>query len=1004
MTAERTPERLRDISMRESAVFMTNSVTCPSFLDLENTQVINFGTGLDFKLSGSENVATTNESSVVLLCIFGSQLQGPVLLATGMVPSNVPFANEKALRKYYKQLKSVVVVVNDRMTDNARNLAPSYRMNALFIVQLHPEKEPEKSDDVLALMDAANINAVTALAGPQSLILVQIAEKYYFYRGIANREHLNTCRLAFGSDVTSTVTSVAMDSLLDPRVPRIVNLREASTVILPTSGRFVKAQDLQKLFADLPIEEINGFVEDISAAVPQLQVLLNQKDLQELSKGLVATLSGKVSEVTAPARKAYIKFLTNEQNLNMADPEVAKRKSAMLGDLRKQVKDTQTALAPVISSLANMISTQTTSKRTHDLKRLVRQTQIQGNVQAAESMTFETLAGHLETYAAEMGVMLLNIETTPYQALLNRLNGAIDAGEACELDSRILHLEGFDAGIIIEQSQSNHQGPLQHQSGPNHPTMALPYLSQGKGYYGSMLAWVCWDEFVNLPHPYAVRWMEKCNEAHIATLRIIMRDTLSRAIASREHNLQPGDPRIGQLMSALLMAAMSKLAAMKISVPAVTETAEDTVTRLMRGLFGNLMTIAGSGVRPMSMVWQLFGLNPNYEIPTNDVDWTWYERVVALYPYTAWPAGRFHENLQKLLDKAIVRVITKNEEGAEIKSGYVSRIVRYCRLRNIQLEHSRTIITTFMRMLTTEGIDVPAVAERLLEHLPEQLEKQSKGYTRMMKYLKNLSLGKGLNTEFNLTVANTYTKRSAVFAELKNKVADACVADDWAVVKESCQALLDKRTEIAELWNVDVESLVFQNLQVYKDLVNTEYEEDTEMTRKVLNDAERRRVPWQVGKEGQYSDPMEPLDEAFVHEMLTGEKLGLLESAKGSEEAAGPEEKTDPEMVREIVKHNSVGDEIALHGSSMQKDFIATMQKDLSGEDVCTILKVPATAMRAFINALNQEFVWEDLGENFKEVVLGLLKTRSNRAESRPMRKLLNIDGEQKVLQIREAM
>lgn len=58
------------------------------------------------------------------------------------------------------------------------------------------------------------------------------------------------------------------------------------------------------------------------------------------------------------------------------------------------------------------------------------------------------------------------------------------------------------------------------------------------------------------------------------------------------------------------MAAMSKLAAMRTSKPVELEKAEDTITRLIRGLFGNLLTIAGSGVRPLSMVWQLFGLNP----------------------------------------------------------------------------------------------------------------------------------------------------------------------------------------------------------------------------------------------------------------------------------------------------------------------------------------------------------------------------------------------------------
>jgi hypothetical protein len=124
-----------------------------------------------------------------------------------------------------------------------------------------------------------------------------------------------------------------------------------------------------------------------------------------------------------------------------------------------------------------------------------------------------------------------------------------------------------------------------------------------------MLAWVCWDEFVNLESLYTVKWMEKCNEAYIGVLRIIMRDTLSQAVASREHNIQPGSPETGHLMSPLLMAAMSKLAAMRTTAPTVLDRAEDTVIRLMRGLFGNLLTIAGSGVRPLSMVWELFGLN-----------------------------------------------------------------------------------------------------------------------------------------------------------------------------------------------------------------------------------------------------------------------------------------------------------------------------------------------------------------------------------------------------------
>jgi hypothetical protein len=515
-----------------------------------------------------------------------------------------------------------------------------------------------------------------------------------------------------------------------------------------------------------------------------------------------------------------------------------------------------------------------------------------------------------------------------------------------------------------------------------------------------MLAWVCWDEFVNLKSPYAVRWMEKCNEPHIAALRIIMRDTLSQAVASREHNIQPSSPETGHLMSALLMAAMSKLAAMKTTAPVVLDKAEDTVTRLMRGLFGNLLTIAGSGVRPLSMVWQLFSLDPQYDIPTTDVEWIWYENVVALYPYTGWPLKQFYENLEKLLDKAIVRVVTKSENLTEIKLSRTAEMIKYCILRNIQLDHSRTIITIFMRMLTTEVIDIAAVAARLLEQLPQKLEKQTQSYTKMIKYLEHLAKGGQRRVNDDLVAASIYTKRSAAFSELKTKVSEACESNDWAKMKESCQALIDKHAEIAVLWHVKPESLKIQNMKVYKDLLDADFGEDAdqdtktkthELTRQILGDAEKRRVPWQIVKEGQIGDNMEPLNEAFLHEILAGEKPESLATINSDENLA---------TVTTTIIEKKTEDEFAQFKSSLQSSFITTMQKNLSAEDVCGIMKVPVTAMRVFIKALNPEFVWEDLGENFKGVILGLLKDRSNRAGSRPVKKLLELESGKEKLQI----
>lgn len=515
-----------------------------------------------------------------------------------------------------------------------------------------------------------------------------------------------------------------------------------------------------------------------------------------------------------------------------------------------------------------------------------------------------------------------------------------------------------------------------------------------------MLAWVCWDEFVNLESPYKVRWFEKCNETHIAALRIMMRDTLSHAVASREYNISPGSPEAGQLMSALLMAAMSKLAAMRTSVPVVLDKAEDTATRLMRGLFGNLLTIAGSGVQPMSLVWQLFGLNSNYDIPKTDVDWVWYETVVALYPYTSWPLRQFHENLEKFLDKLIVRVITKNENMAEVKQSRTAELVRYCKLRNIQLDHSRTIITILMRMLTTENSDIAAVAARLLEQLPHKLEKESQSYPKMIKYLEHLAAEGQRRVNDDLAAATVYTKRSAIFATLKASVSKACSNNDWPGMKEACQALLDKRAEITVLWKLKPESLKVQNLKLYKDLLladfGDEVEDETrtknlELTRQVMGDAEKWRVPWQVGKLGQFGDNIEPIDETLLAEILTGEK---------PEGAVATAVDNTPTEVTTTIAQLALEHDFAKFESSVQASFITAMQTNLTEEDVCNIMKVPVSTMRVFIKALNPELVWDNLGKNFKGVVVGLLENRSNRAESRPIRKLLELDAKKQLLQI----
>ncbi len=523
--------------------------------------------------------------------------------------------------------------------------------------------------------------------------------------------------------------------------------------------------------------------------------------------------------------------------------------------------------------------------------------------------------------------------------------------------------------------------------------MSMPYLNQGAGS-GSMLAWVCWDEFVNLETPFGTRWMEKCNEAHISALRIIMRATLSSAVISREYNINASAPETGQLMGALLMASMSKLADTRQTVPVETVTADDTVTKLMRGLFGNLLTVAGSGVRPLSMAWQLFGQEPQFDIPDSDQAWLWYQSIVSLYPYTGWPLAQFHQNLQNLLDKLIVRVVTKGEDASRVKRDRIADMARFCRIRNIQLDHSRTIITVLMRMLT-EDVDKAACASRLLAYLPVRVERQTDSYTRLLQYLVHLSNGGERRRADDSNAANVYARRSAAFSTVKAQVAEACKGNDWVAIKDSCQALKDLQKSIAERWHIQPSALKVQGIAAYGKLIaaevptgDMEQQQRTKLhmlTREVFGDAEIRRVPWQIGKSGEFGGDIEPLDEAFVEEMLTGEEPALPTAALAAGSSAQALEAQPPpvEEIKEGV--------LEKYKSSLQPGFMRAIERQMTSEDACTLMHVPVQTMQVFAKALNRDFVWEELGGRFRVVMVGLLENRSGRVESRPVRKLLNL-------------
>lgn len=346
------------VSGKEYLLIATHSARLPTVLDLESTQVMRFGKGIHWMNENQTSRDNDDGSVSVLPCILGGVLEGPLLLVTGEAPSNVPFQTMAELHNYYKRMaKSTVVVVDENMTDNARNLASTWRLNATFIVQADFPDAAGKDVDITSILNKVNVNAITALAGPQSLVLVQLGTNHYFYRGMADPEYLDTSRLKFGQDVTEMIFSPyhlkEAHAAQHPSWPVLVNLAADNPVYLPNCGNStISLEDLRKTIRNYSLKEIQIYKDDIVTMVPQLQTLLPQDRLQEFCQDLIFHVQGKVTDELGPIRKAYTRFVVHEYDFSNA--ESRKKKDWLMSDLRKRTKQVQERMQWLTDALGNI--------------------------------------------------------------------------------------------------------------------------------------------------------------------------------------------------------------------------------------------------------------------------------------------------------------------------------------------------------------------------------------------------------------------------------------------------------------------------------------------------------------------------------------------------------------------------------------------------------------------------------------------------------------------------
>lgn len=302
-----------------------------------------------------KKLSTTPElTEIVLPIALGSpiQIDGSVLL--GLPPVNIPENYTKILEK----AAIVMIVCSEKFLDTQKN-STLYRGNCLFIIEHVTERQNIKENDIKEIIDNVNINGITAMAGPCSIVLVNIGDKYYFYRGlnwpgfIIDAEYLD--------DVTEKMSLLNQMKLIKENSksyhwPFFVKNNDVVNYIYYGEGKKVSVDNLN--IRDVPIEDLND-------VICQLQQIMTTEQLRETQKKLLV-------------------IMRERENSIYEDRELPEAwKAFNIAELKKLKEKHNKTFGKLVNSIENMISQKRSSSKKLDLAKIERRMNISSNVEEA---------------------------------------------------------------------------------------------------------------------------------------------------------------------------------------------------------------------------------------------------------------------------------------------------------------------------------------------------------------------------------------------------------------------------------------------------------------------------------------------------------------------------------------------------------------------------------------------------------------------------------------------
>lgn len=695
-----------------SDILIANQTNTTISYKFNNCQYINFSKGLVFS-----NRPKRIKSNISLPSLFGD-LEGSSILALGK-HTNITTTLE-SYHKFLNNTKLGIIYLSDDWKETITK-STNYVYNGIFIISTNSYYHNLSIFDILKKINRGG----TIMAGPNSIILVQINEKLYFYRGVRYHYLLETLP-EFGEDVTNNFSK--------DKLKNFISFGGFQTLPWNNVHKF----KYDKVFYNNKKLSINTFIEKIKNynfteikdnqynlidALTQLSIIMDSNTLSNFVNNIREYLDKIINQEKKQYSNIILKNIKNKKII-----------STQIGLIRK----IQKSIKPLIATLGKLTSQRASNSFESDLRKQIRNNKISQNVSNANKMGIDEITKYVEEIEnwALFGVNYTNInpclELTSKNNFIKTMSTNLIPPFTFPHETCLV-LDELTTACLIEAGTSQINHPFYSST-----TLSVPY-SLSKNTI-SAFPFPLIDKYVEMKIPTKYNWIDETNNPIIATWRIIFRSTIVNSIAGRKYNIPPASRELTFLIIKILLDSIEKLYDSLSCKPDFN----DTSAQILRGLFGLLFTTMASGKTPTCLIFQLIYPNSKLEIPSKEHLWI-IPKIIKVFNYTGWDDTIIKQNTKKLFIRILRKYITdpiNKPRRQQISQNNIKKQNEYINSRKIELIWLLIACKVMKQIKQEDTLENLEISKRLLNIYPYSIINPKKGTKTVKKFIDYASNNK----------------------------------------------------------------------------------------------------------------------------------------------------------------------------------------------------------------------------------------------------------------------